>query len=229
MASILQRVLEPEVMDTLEEAHDYDAMDHTAVNARFCADLLAQAPLGPTVLDVGTGTALIPIGLCQRSPSLHIVGIDLAVHMLDVGSKNVAEAGFADRITLAKADAKAMPYANDSFDSAVSNSIIHHIPEPIAVLAEMIRVTRPGGLVFVRDLVRPADEAAIEQLTSTYEAPADPGERPSFERQLALFRASLGAALTLEEVDAIVTRAGGPPDSVRMTSDRHWTLTFRKS
>lgn len=229
MASKLQRVLEPEVMDTLEEALDYDAMDHSSVNDRFCSDVLAEGPVGTKVLDVGTGTALIPIGLCKRAPALRVVGIDLAQHMLDVGEKNVIATRLGDRITLAKGDAKAMSYASGSFDSIVSNSIIHHIPEPITVLVEMLRVTRPGGLVFVRDLVRPEDEAAIDRLASTYgEPPADANQRAAFQRQLALFRASLGAALTVEEVDAMVTKAGGPSGSVRQTSDRHWTLSFRK-
>lgn len=215
-------------MDTLEEAHDYDAMDHSAVNERFCADVLAEGPVGPKVIDVGTGTALIPIGLCERSPSVRIVGIDLAQHMLDVGTRNIEAAGFGDRITLAKADAKAMPYASDAFDAAVSNSIIHHIPKPLAALEEMIRVTRSGGLVFVRDLARPRDEDAIERLAATYREPSAAEQKPAFQRQLALFRASLRAALTLEEVEAMVLRADGPSNSVRMTSDRHWTLSFRK-
>ena len=90
-------------------------------------------------------------------------------------------------------------------------------------------VTRPGGLVFVRDLARPRDELAIDRLVSTYgEAPADSFKRAAFDRQLGLFRASLGAALTLDEVEAMVTRAGGPSGFVRMTSDRHWTVSFRK-
>src|SRR5689334_18211694 len=96
----LPRVLEPEVMDTAEEARDYDAMDHAAVNDRFCADLLAEGSVGPSVLDVGTGTALIPIELCRRAPSIHIVAIDLAQHMLSLAQENVMQAGFANRIML---------------------------------------------------------------------------------------------------------------------------------
>ena len=56
----LRRVLEPEVMDSDEEARDYDAMDHAGVNAAFCDDLTALAPDLGAVLDVGTGTARIP-------------------------------------------------------------------------------------------------------------------------------------------------------------------------
>ena len=90
----MERVLEPEVMDSADEAADYDAMDHAEVNARFCEDLLAlRAPLPSPVLDVGTGTARIPIELCTRAPEVSIVAIDLADHMLALAASNVARAG----------------------------------------------------------------------------------------------------------------------------------------
>ncbi len=103
----LPRTLEPEVMDTEEEARDYDAMDHGEVNARFCDDLLAIAPAPGQVLDVGTGPSLIPIALCRRSPAVHVDAIDLARHMVALAERNVARAGLGDRIRRRLADAKA--------------------------------------------------------------------------------------------------------------------------
>ena len=83
----LKRVLEPEVMDSSEEAEDYNAMDHSHVNQVFVQDLLAFVeahgkPLGD-VLDLGTGTALIPIELCQRDANCRVMAIDMAI----MGSK----------------------------------------------------------------------------------------------------------------------------------------------
>jgi ubiquinone/menaquinone biosynthesis C-methylase UbiE len=229
MVPQMERVLEPEVMDTPEEARDYDAMDHGEVNVRFCEDLLAAGPIGPSVLDVGTGTALIPIELCGRAPHVHVVAIDLAEHMLARAKENLAHAKLQDRVMLEKIDAKAMPYPDAAFATAVSNSIIHHIPEPRGVLAEMVRVTAPGGLVFVRDLARPRSDADVDRLVELYggERPADPRAQASYEHQRALFRASLKAALTLDEIAALASDLG-MPGCVSMTSDRHWTLAFRK-
>ena len=90
---MLSRVLEPEVMDTPEEARDYDAMDHAAVNRAFVADFLAVWDGRDPILDVGTGTAQIPIELCRQSPTARVVAIDLAEHMLRVGRDNVRRAG----------------------------------------------------------------------------------------------------------------------------------------
>src|ERR687886_37676 len=94
---MLPRVLEPEVMDTSEDARDYDAMDHSAVNRAFVEDFLGVWDGLNPVLDVGTGTAQIPIELCRRSPAARVVGIDLAEHMLAVARDNIRRAGLAER------------------------------------------------------------------------------------------------------------------------------------
>src|SRR5688500_8123654 len=104
----LERVLEPEVMDTEEDAREDDAMDHNEVNERRCADLPAlRAALRRTV-GVGTGTALIPIALCRRAEP-HIIAFDAAEALLARGRQTLAGAGFAGRIELAAADARKLP------------------------------------------------------------------------------------------------------------------------
>jgi ubiquinone/menaquinone biosynthesis C-methylase UbiE len=218
---MLPRVLEPEVMDSPEEARDYDAMDHAQVNRAFVADFLtAWAGEGP-VLDVGTGTAQIPVELCRQAPRVRVVGIDLAEHMLAVGRVNVRHAGMEERIRLECVDAKALPYPRGTFAAVISNSIVHHIPEPRAVLAEMVRVTAPGGTLFVRDLLRPEDDAAVHRLVRAYAGDAN-------ARQQQMFAVSLRAALTLAEVRALARRLGFDPEQVRQTTDRHWTWHARQ-
>lgn len=220
-AMSLVRVLEPEVMDTEEEARDYDAMDHASVNETFCRDLLALKPDLSRVLDVGTGTALIPIEICRRSPEARIVAIDLAAAMLDLAARNVARASLASSIEIERVDAKSLPYASGSFGCVISNSILHHIPEPLPVLKEMMRVIQPGGWLFARDLVRPASDDEVRALVSTYAA----GET---DRQRALFDASLRASFTLDELYELARAAQISPDAIRATSDRHWTLAYRR-
>jgi ubiquinone/menaquinone biosynthesis C-methylase UbiE len=228
----LPRVLEPEVMDTAQEASDYDAMDHGEVNARFCDDLLAKKRAITRVLDVGTGTALIPIELCRRAPGAVVDAIDLAEHMLAVGKRNVERAGLAGRIRLAHLDAKKTGFAPGSFDTVVSNSIVHHIPEPASVLAEMWRLTAKGGLLFVRDLARPETAERLAQLVDTY-APLPSSGAPDVlamhARQRDLFAASLHAGLTPGEVRGMVAPLGIAPEAVELTSDRHWTLAALKA
>jgi ubiquinone/menaquinone biosynthesis C-methylase UbiE len=214
---MLPRVLEPEVMDTPEDAHAYDTMDHAAVNRAFVTDFLAFCPnpLNP-ILDVGTGTAQIPIELCRRWPQAEVVAIDAAESMLELARANVERAGLARRIRLERVDAKRLPYPTPWFGAVISNSIAHHIPEPFAVLAGMARVCLRGGAVFVRDLVRPANEAELDRLVNLHAAGANDDQR-------RLFADSLRAALSVDEVGAMVGRLGFPAVTVRQTSDRHWT------
>ena len=212
----LERVLEPEVMDTYEEARDYDSMDHQAVNKLFVDDLLAVGNIGNDILDVGTGTAQIPVELCRQSEDCRIIAIDMAVHMLDLARFNIEVDGFTQRIFLQQIDAKDMLFESEMFDCVMSNSIIHHIPEPLAVLAESIRVTRPGGLLFFRDLLRPESGEEVAHLVSTYA-----GDENEHQRQM--FDDSLRAALSLSEVRAMVSSLGFEAKTVQATSDRHWT------
>jgi ubiquinone/menaquinone biosynthesis C-methylase UbiE len=218
--TMLPRTLEPEVMDSPEEARDYDAMDHAAVNRVFVTDFLAVWDGHNPILDIGTGTAQIPIALCQQAPAARVVGIDLSQSMLQVGRESIARARLADRLELRHCDAKAMPFAAGSFAAVISNSIVHHIPEPGRVLAEMVRVVRPGGVLFIRDLLRPPDQVTLVHLVNTYAGEANPHQRQ-------MYLESLRAALALDEVRDLVAALGFDPASVRQTTDRHWTWSTR--
>jgi ubiquinone/menaquinone biosynthesis C-methylase UbiE len=213
---MLSRILEPEVMDSAAEARDYDAMGHRQVNEVFVHDLLLFWAGGQSVLDVGTGTAQIPIALCERAPAVQILAIDAAQHMIALGRENVRRAGLAGRIRLECGDAKHLQVADSSFNAVISNSIVHHIPKPESVLAEMVRVVRRGGALFVRDLYRPASEAVLRQLVDQYAADAN-------EHQRRMFAESLHAALTVDEMRDLVATLGFAPETVQATSDRHWT------
>jgi len=222
----LERRLEPEVMDSVDDAREYNDMDHSEVNQLFVADLLefAQQQLEAVdeefrlgdVLDLGTGTAMIPVELCKQHQDCRVMAIDMAVSMLELAVYNVEAAGIPDRITLQQIDAKQMPFEDEMFDVTMSNSIIHHLPEPQGCLQEIKRVTRDGGLIFVRDLMRPESAEVVSQLVQTYAG----GESEYSQR---LFEDSLHAALSLDEIKSLVEQAGFDPASVSATSDRHWT------
>src|SRR6478672_5028887 len=122
---MLPRVLEPEVMDTPAEARDYDAMDHSEVNRVFVSDFLRVWNGRGPVLDLGTGTAQIPIEFCRQSTTGTVVAVDAAEHMLRLARENVRRAGFESRITLQLVDAKGMSFAARSFPAIMSNSIVH--------------------------------------------------------------------------------------------------------
>ena len=156
-------------------------MDHRWVNVAFVdaffAFLLASGkrlgPLRPVekepdsiadIFDVGTGTALIPIELCRRVRCVRVMASDFATAMLDIARYNVAGANLDHEIDLSHDDARSTPFADDMFDATISNTLVHHIANPEPVIREMKRVTRPGGVIFIRDLCRPDTPDEVEQL-----------------------------------------------------------------
>jgi ubiquinone/menaquinone biosynthesis C-methylase UbiE len=217
----LHRVLETEVMDTLEEARDYDAMDHDGVNRAFVIDMLIAGEAGFDVLDLGTGTAQIPLELCRQHADCRVKGVDLSMHMLDLARINIEQAGFTQRISVERVDAKRLPFDEGSFHAVMSNSIVHHIPDPMVVLAEAVRVTLTGGLLFFRDLMRPQSRKEVAGFVRLYAGKENP-------RQRKMFQESLCAALSLVEIRMLVGSLGFAPETVQASSDRHWTWCATK-
>src|SRR5579871_6239278 len=112
------RILEPELMDTARDAEEYDAMDFSESNRQFAMDALTllSGRTRPEVLDVGTGTARIPILMLDRDPNLRLFAVDLAGEMLRVATRNVMEAGHGERCKLGRLDAKALRLPDHRFD-----------------------------------------------------------------------------------------------------------------
>lgn len=218
---LLTRILEAETVQSHTEASDYDAMDHAGVNAQFVKDLIAAGPLGQDCLDVGTGTALIPIELCHNEPVVRVMAMDASREMLELARYRLEVAGLMHRVQLAQGDAKKLIFQKDYFDTVFSNSLVHHLPKLNTFFPEALRVLRTGGLLFVRDLVRPHDQATLEALVEQV-------AKHETESARQMFRDSLHAALTLDEVQQLAVEAGLDPNCVSLTSDRHWTLTARK-
>jgi ubiquinone/menaquinone biosynthesis C-methylase UbiE len=213
------RILEPELMDTEDEALEYHAMDFSEPDGRFARDALAlvAAVKAPELIDFGTGTAKIPVLLCRTRQDARVYAVDPAAEMLRVASRHVAEARLDGAITLARSDGRATKLAAGRFDAVLSNSTVHHIHQPAALFREMKRVLKPGGAILVRDLCRPRsmdDAWAIVKRVAAGDS----------LRQQQLFFDSLCAALTVEEVEKILAEVGWSDLRVTMSSDRHWSI-----
>ena len=216
------RILEPELMDTQEDAEEYDAMDFVAPNTLFAEDALSLVSRkgSVSVLDIGTGTAQIPILMLERRRDLHILAVDLAKEMLRVAARRVADAGFAEQCQLACIDAKALRVPAEKFDLVMCNSTAHHIPDPLLLFREVARVVKPDGAILIRDLIRPPK---MDDAWATVKRVA----AGDGKRQQQLFFDSLCAALTLDEVEGLVKAAKLERVVVRQVSDRHWSAERR--
>lgn len=215
---MIDRILESEVMDSEEEALEYDAMDFREVNRDFALAASKLSSANGLILDLGTGTARIPIILSDLLPQCHIKAIDLAPSMLKIAKKNIDLAHKTEQIKLELADSKNLNFADNSFDLVISNSLVHHIPQPMDLLREIDRVVKPEGKVFIRDLLRPSSKQKIIELVTQANLDYSP-------RQKQLFEDSLHAALTIEEVKIMVDQLEWHQAEIYQSSPRHWTLT----
>jgi phosphatidylethanolamine/phosphatidyl-N-methylethanolamine N-methyltransferase len=110
---------------------------------RSAVSFINELPPG-RVLECGVGTG---ISLPHYRADHRITGIDLSPEMLDIARERVAAAGLQNVEGLDVVDASAMPMAEASFDTSVAMFVLTVVPDPKAVMAELARVTRPGGAV----------------------------------------------------------------------------------
>jgi SAM-dependent methyltransferase len=99
------------------------------------------------VLDLGCGTGEITTRLADELPDARITGVDLIESHLELGRRKAAR--FGDRVKFQQADAFELPFDARSFDVVVCRHVVQSIPTPERVLAEMVRVARPGGRLHV--------------------------------------------------------------------------------
>lgn len=112
---------------------------------------MALAP-GGAALDVGCGAGADTIALAEIvGPSGRVVGVDHDEGMLAEADRRAEAAGVSAWTEHRRADALALPFADGAFDAARSERLFQHLARPEAALAEMARVTRPGGRVVVMD------------------------------------------------------------------------------
>ncbi len=118
----------------------------TAENS--AAYLLPHLAPDAKVLDVGCGPGTITMGLADRVPQGHVTGIDAAPEIIE----QAREAGRRPaNLDFATGDVYALDYPDDAFDVVHAHQVLQHLGDPVRALREMRRVTKPGGLVAVRD------------------------------------------------------------------------------
>jgi SAM-dependent methyltransferase len=112
--------------------------------------LLPHLSSGATVLDVGCGPGTITADLATLVTPARVTALEVTDAALDLARAEIARRGLVN-VDFQVGDVHALDFADDTFDVVHAHQVLQHVADPVAALREMRRVTRPGGLVAVRD------------------------------------------------------------------------------
>jgi ubiquinone/menaquinone biosynthesis C-methylase UbiE len=137
--------------------------------------------------------------------------------MIALARQAVKEAGVEDRVRALCARLPMLPLPLQSFDAVVSNSLVHHMPDPYLFWNEVVRLGRPGTPVLIMDLFRPESQERAREIVEQYAG----GEAPVLKED---FFNSLCAAFTLRELRFQIRSRGLGGLVCELASDRHWIV-----
>ncbi|MEN5074733.1 ubiquinone/menaquinone biosynthesis methyltransferase [Isoptericola cucumis] len=134
----------------------YDRMNRLMTLGRhqaWCRDVArrAQVPAGGALLDIATGTGVIALEAARRYPDAAVHGVDFSEGML-AGARTKPG---ADAVTWQFADANALPFDDGTFDAVTHGYLLRNVEDAERVLAEQLRVLRPGGRLVILETCPP--------------------------------------------------------------------------
>ncbi|MHC4477104.1 MAG: class I SAM-dependent methyltransferase [Planctomycetota bacterium] len=149
----------------------YNAVSKTNIFQRhyelISRDLLTYCSEG-RVLDIGTGPGWLLKKLREASPKFQITGLDISASMVAKARKNIKQAGLSDVINIEQGQADSMPFADCSFDMAVSTGSIHHWKDPTSGLNEIYRILKRGGHALIYDLVSDTPKSIMKTASQEF-------------------------------------------------------------
>ncbi|MGV8969082.1 MAG: class I SAM-dependent methyltransferase [Microbacteriaceae bacterium] len=131
--------------ESVLKSHEWRTAENSA------AYLLDYLEPGASLLDVGCGPGTMTIDFAERLLPGTVTGVDASEEVIGKAAALAAERGIANAEFLV-ANAYSLPFADDTFDVVHTHQTLHHVADPSAVLREMRRVVKPGGVVAAREV-----------------------------------------------------------------------------
>jgi 2-polyprenyl-3-methyl-5-hydroxy-6-metoxy-1,4-benzoquinol methylase len=214
----MDRILEPELMDDPVQADAYAKADFSQENQGFVDRFREYFPdfSEGHVFDLGCGPGDIPIRLARILPRCRITGIDASAPMVQLAERAIQQAGLSARIAV-RCERLQDVAGTGLADAVISNSLVHHLPNPLQFWHKLRQLAKPGSPVLVMDLLRPESPKAAQAIVDRYAAGAPDILRRDFFN-------SLLAALTEDDVAAQLARMNLSRLLIDVIDDRHWVV-----
>ncbi|MGQ0809983.1 MAG: class I SAM-dependent methyltransferase [Nitrospiraceae bacterium] len=215
----MRRMLEPELMDDPDQALAYARADFADENQGFVDRFREYCPelTKGHVVDIGCGPGDIPIRLVRSLPAWEVTGIDASEPMIRLAEEAVKAAGLSDRIRFRCERFQQVAFSEPA-DAAISNSLLHHVPNPLQFWYKLKQLVKPGSFVLAMDLLRPESIEAAQAIVGQYAA----NESAVLRRD---FYNSLLAAFTEDEVAAQLAELNLSRLLIDVPDDRHWIVS----
>jgi len=219
MGESMNRILEPELMEDEAQVLAYAAADFEEENQGFLDRFREYFPEFSEghILDLGCGPGDIPVRFARALPSCRITGVDASEPMIGLAGVAVKQAGLADRITFRCERFQGVSLI-EPVDAVVSNSLLHHVPNPLQFWYRLRQLVKPGSPVLVMDLLRPDSPEEAQAIVDRNAA-----KEPEILRRD--FYNSLLAAFTEDEVAAQLAEMNLSRLIVDVVDDRHWVVS----
>jgi len=220
----MRRIVEPEIMDDLEQAKAYDEADFSESHNRIVdlfSELAPPKALQGLVLDLGCGSGDLDFRLLNALPECSIIGIDGSRAMIELAREAAARhPNFEGRASFVEAFIPSDTIPKAPYSTLMSNGFLHHLHNPQGLWETIKERATPDTFIFVSDLRRPAgmDEAhrIVEELASD--------EAEILKRD---FFNSLCAAFRVREVEEQLAQAGIAGLTVRQLHENHLVVHGR--
>jgi 2-polyprenyl-3-methyl-5-hydroxy-6-metoxy-1,4-benzoquinol methylase len=214
----MDRVLEPELMEEETQVLAYAKADFEEENQGFIERFREYFPdfTEGQVFDLGCGPGDIPIRFAKALSACRIVGVDASAPMIRLAEQAAAQAGLTDRVTFRCVRFQDLPGASLA-DAAISNSLLHHVPNPLQFWNKLRQLVKPGAPVLVMDLLRPGSPEEAQAIVTRYAS-----NEPEVLRRD--FYHSLLAAFTEDEISSQLARMNLTRLLIDVIDDRHWVV-----
>jgi SAM-dependent methyltransferase len=208
-------------MDNPEQAAAYAKADFEEENQGFVNRFIEYYPdfTDGHVLDLGCGPADIPIRFVKALPACSVTAVDASPPMIKLAEAAIGKAGLAGRIALKCERMQTLSLAEPA-DAALSNSLLHHIPNPLQFWYCLKKQVKSGSYVLVMDLLRPESPEEAQAIVDQYAV-----NEPAILRRD--FYNSLLAAFTEDEVAAQLAELNLSRLMIDVIDDRHWVVGGR--
>lgn len=220
----MKRILEPELMLDEAQVKAYAEADFEEPHAHFIQlfqENFADREIEGTVLDLGCGPGDITFRFASAYQNCAVHAVDGSRTMLESAGRRLARTpALQNRIVFIEGMLPNLRVPERNYDYFISNSLLHHLPDPDVLWTTIKRYALVGSRVFVMDLVRPETAETATRMVELYAA----DEPPVLQRD---FYNSLLAAFTVDEIAIQLAANRLEYLEYKPVSDRHVTISGR--